>query len=130
MLDTNICIYALKRRPPEVLSRLERLTPADVAVSAVTAAELRFGASKSSAPERNHRVLDVFLGHINVLAFDVDAATSYGRVRAHLERRGRPIGAMDTLIAAHALSLGATLVSNNVREFKRVPRLRCENWVS
>ena len=102
MLDTNICIYALKRRPPEVLSRLERLTPADVAVSAVTAAELRFGASKSSAPERNHRVL---------------------------ERRGRPIGAMDTLIAAHALSLGATLVSNNVREFKRVPRLRCENWV-
>ena len=86
VLDTNICIYALRRRPPEVLSRLERLTPADVAVSAVTAAELRFGASKSSAPERNHRVLDVFLGHINVLAFDVDAATSYGRVRAHLER--------------------------------------------
>ena len=124
MLDTNICIYALKRRPSEVLNRLQRLTPADVAVSAVTAAELRFGASKTSAP------LDVFLGHMNVLAFDAEAATTYGRVRAYLERRGCPIGAMDTLIAAHALSLGATLVSNDVREFERVPRLRCENWVS
>ena len=113
-----------------MLSRLQHLTPADVAVSAVTAAELRFGASKSSAPQRNHQVLDVFLGHMNVLAFDAEAATTYGRVRAHLERRGRPIGAMDTLIAAHALSLGATLVSNNLREFKRVPRLRCENCVS
>ena len=129
LLDTNICIYALKRRPPEVLSRLQDLKPADVGLSAVTAAELRFGASKSATPVRNHRVLDVFLSGINVIAFESEAASAYGKIRTHLERCGRPIGPMDTLIAAHALSLGAILVSNNIREFERVPRLRCESWV-
>lgn len=130
LLDTNICIYSLNRRPPEMLERLRRVGPADVAVSVVTLVELRHGAEKSRDPERAHGKLDLFLAPVRVLDFDREAARAAGRIRAELDRRGTPIGDFDALIAAQAVARGSILVSNNLREFSRVPDLRYENWVA
>lgn len=129
LLDTNTCIYLIKRRPPEVLRRFEDYAVGDIGVSSVTAAELYFGAQKSHRPAQNGRALTQFLLPLTVAGFDDNAASAYGHVRAALERAGTPIGPLDTLIAAHALGLGVTLVTNNVREFARVPDLKVENWV-
>lgn len=129
LLDTNTCIYLIKRRPPEALRRFEEHAVGDIGVSCVTAAELYFGARKSRRPEQNERALEQFLLPLVVAGLDLDAAVAYGTVRAELERRGTPIGPLDTLIAAHAVSLDVTLVTNNVREFGRVPGLKVENWV-
>jgi tRNA(fMet)-specific endonuclease VapC len=129
LLDTNICIYSLKKRPPEVLERLRRVGPAAVAISVVTVLELRHGAEKSHEPERSHRALDLFFRPMPVLAFDVAAAEAAGRIRAELDHRGAPIGDLDSLIAAHAVSRGLVLVTNNLREFERVQGLRTDNWV-
>ena len=129
LLDTNICIYALKNRPPEVLERLRSIGRAAVAVSVITVLELRHGADKSQFPEPSHSRLDVFLGPIRILPFEEDDARICGRIRAHLDRLGRPIGDLDSLIAAQALSRDLILVTNNLREFERVPDLRTENWV-
>ena len=130
LLDTNICVYALKRRPPEVLQRLREVGPAEVGISVVTLVELRHGAAKSQDPEKAHQKLDLFLKPLTVLEFDEPAAEKAGRLRADLERAGTPIGDLDSLIAAHALASGHTLVSNNLREFERVPHLKTENWVA
>ena len=129
LLDTNICIYSLNRRPPEVLERLGQVGPAAVAISVVTLLELRHGAEKSQEPAKSHRKLDLFLRPMPILDFDQPAAELGGRVRAELDRRGTPVGDLDSLIAAHALSRGLVLVTNNVREFERVDSLRIENWV-
>jgi len=99
-----------------------------VAVSSITGAELAFGVAKSGS-QRNREALEKFLAPLEVLPFDVAAMHTYGPLRAELQRRGQPIGSLDTLIAAHALALGATLVTNNLEEFSRVPGLVCENWV-
>jgi len=128
MLDTNICIYIIKRTPPQVLDRLRTMPPGGVAVSAITIAELRHGVDKSRRPKHNEEALIRFLGPLEVVSFDENAAIHYGKIRAHLEQSGTPIGAMDMLIAAHARSLSLTLVTNNMREFERVPELRLENW--
>ncbi|MEK6764597.1 MAG: type II toxin-antitoxin system VapC family toxin [Nitrospirota bacterium] len=101
----------------------------DIGISSVTVAELEYGASKSRHPTKNRLALDQFISPLDVAAFDRDAATAYGRLRANLEQKGTPIGAMDLLIAAHALSLRVRLITNNAREFRRVPGLRIENWV-
>jgi tRNA(fMet)-specific endonuclease VapC len=130
LLDTNICVYALKRRPPEVLDRLREVGPAEVGISVVTLVELRHGAAKSQDPAKAHRKLDLFLKPLTVLEFDEQAAEKAGRLRAELERVGTPIGDLDSLIAAHALATGNVLVSNNLREFDRVAHLRTENWVA
>ena len=130
LLDTNICVYLIRNRPPEVLRRFDEYAVGDVGLSSVTAAELHFGAHKSRSPEQNLAALEQFLLPLTVVGFDEGAAAAYGRVRAFLEGRGTPIGSLDTLIAAHALSLDLTLVTNNVREFERVPDLEVENWVS
>jgi tRNA(fMet)-specific endonuclease VapC len=130
VLDTNICIYALKNRPPEVLARLQEVGRAAVVVSAITVLELRQGAEKSRETVRVHEKLDLFLGPISVLPFDAEDALTGARIRAHLERQGRPIGDLDSLIAAQALTLDLTLVTNNRREFDRVPGLKVENWVA
>jgi tRNA(fMet)-specific endonuclease VapC len=130
LLDTNICIYALKNRPPEVLERLRSIGRSAVAVSVITLLELRHGASKSQNPESTHARLDLFLGPMRVLPFEEEDARIGGHLRAHLERQGRPIGDLDSLIAAQALSRELILVTNNLREFERVPDLRTENWVS
>jgi tRNA(fMet)-specific endonuclease VapC len=128
LLDTDICIYIAKRKPAGVLTRLERLRPGDVGMSVITYLELVYGACKSQQVEANGARIKQLSHLIPVQALDAPAATHYGRLRAGLERSGSLIGAYDLLIAAHALALGLTLVTNNVREFRRVPGLRLENW--
>ncbi len=128
MLDTNICIYAIKQRPPEVLAALRAQEVAGLGLSSVTVAELAFGVAKSGSA-RNQKALEQFLEPLEIADFDRSAALAYGRLRAALEAAGTPIGPLDTQVAAHALALGVTLVSNNQREFARVPGLRLEDWV-
>ena len=128
LLDTNICMHIINQRPPQVAAHFEGLVYGDVAVSSITGAELAFGVAKSGSA-RNQDALEKFLAPLEVLPFDAAAMYAYGTLRAELQARGQPIGALDMLIAAHALALGATLVTNNLAEFARVPDLACENWV-
>lgn len=130
LLDTNICIHIIKHKPPSVFARFQDFTPQDLCISAITLAELEYGAEKSSFPEKNRLALAMFLSGITVLPFDDAAAAEYGRLRAQLEKAGTPIGANDMLIAAQALSLRLPIVTNNTREFLRVEGLSVENWVS
>ena len=128
LLDTNICIYLIKNRPVIVREHFERHDFAKIGISSIVAAELYFGAAKSVSP-RTRQVLDEFLATITILPFDHAASIHFGDLRAHLERRGTPIGSYDLQIAAHALALDCTLVTNNLREFERVPGLKLENWI-
>jgi tRNA(fMet)-specific endonuclease VapC len=128
LLDTNICIYLIKRRPPQVVDRFAALSFGDVGVSSITVAELQYGVQKSQYPERNRQALEQFLVPLVIAEFDYSAAAAYGAIRAALERQGTPIGSLDMLIAAQALCLDVTLVTNNVREFSRVPDLKLVNW--
>ena len=128
LLDTNICIYIIKRSPPVVYDRLKKLHVGDVGVSAITYCELQFGVARSSRPEENQLALAEFLGPLEVLDFPSEAAVVFGAIRAHVQRAGLPIGNYDLLIAAHALHLGLTVVTNNTKEFDRVPGLKVENW--
>ena len=125
MLDTNICIYAIRHRPAQVVTTLRARARAGIGVSSITVAELCFGVEKSASP-RNSRALQHFLAPLELADFDLNAAKVYGRIRYELERAGTPIGPLDTQIAAHALALGVTLVSNNTREFARVSGLTLE----
>ena len=127
LLDTDTCIYALKRNA-SVLDRLLSRSRANVAVSVITEAELRTGAAKSSSPVKTLQLLENFLRPLEVVDFTSADATTYARLRAKLERAGTPIGPLDTLIAAQAVSRKLVLVTNNEREFGRVPGLRLENW--
>ncbi|PIW09645.1 MAG: VapC toxin family PIN domain ribonuclease [Comamonadaceae bacterium CG17_big_fil_post_rev_8_21_14_2_50_60_13] len=127
MLDTNICIYIINARPPAVLERFRRERLGSISISSVTAAELAFGVAKSGSA-RNREALEMFLAPLEVLPFDASAIWHYGDLRAALERRGEPIGALDTMIAAHAMASNTILVTNNTREFARVAGLRLENW--
>lgn len=129
LLDTNICIYIAKRRPPEVLRRFENLQAGEVAMSLITYGELIFGAEKSQSSQRTLATLSALVELIPVLPIPEAAATHYGEIRAILEKAGTPIGANDLWIAAHALAEHTILVSNNLREFKRVPELIAENWI-
>ena len=128
LLDTNVCVDYLTGRFPSVAGRLRALDPSDVCLSSIVVAELRYGADKSARPRRNHDLLDTLTAEIPCREFDARAASFYGKVRSALEHRGRPIGPNDMLIAAHALSLGLVLVTDNVREFGRVKELTVENW--
>ena len=128
MLDTNIVAYAKNNRPEIVLERMSRFDPHDLCVSVITLAELEYGVFNSSNPDRNQLALTLFLANIAIEPFGDDAAIEYGRIRADLRRKGAPIGANDLLIAAHAKSLGLTLVTNNTREFNRVEGLVVEDW--
>ena len=129
MLDTNICIYAIKHRPPEVLAALRAHEAAGLGLSSITVAELFFGMHKSGSA-RNIAALQQFLEPLEVADFDRPAASACGRLRATLEAAGTPIGPLDTQIAAHALALGVTLVTHNTREFSRVTGLRLADWVA
>jgi len=129
LLDTNICIYIIKQHPKQVIEHLRTLLVGDVAISAITLAELEYGAAKSSRPEQNREALIAFTAPLEVLPFDDDASLHYGEIRADLERAGMVIGAMDMLIAAHARSRSLKLVTNNSREFQRIHGLDIENWV-
>ena len=129
MLDTNICIYAIKHMPREVIERLNEHNPNEICISSVTYAELIQGVEKSKAVEKNRTTLTLLLADIEILPFDTGAAEGYGEIRAELERKGIPIGPLDMMIAGHAKSLGYTVVTNNIKEFDRIDGLRLENWV-
>jgi tRNA(fMet)-specific endonuclease VapC len=129
MLDTDTCIALIKRKPPNLIKRLQAKAVGDIGISSITLAELRFGVANSSRQEQNRTALDQFLLPLDIVAFDELAADSYGNVRAELEVRGTPIGPLDTLIAGHALSLNVVLVTHNVAEFKRVKGLRLDDWL-
>ena len=128
MLDTNICIYAIKHKPEKVFRKLLKTDPEDVCISSVTYAELVHGVEKSAAKERNRIALILLLSNIEIMSFDTKAAEEYGKVRADLENRGEVIGPLDLMIAGHAKSLNCTLVTNNIKEFQRVKGLKTANW--
>lgn len=128
MLDTNICIYAMKNKPEKVLQRLKEEINDGVCISSITLAELEYGMKHSSNPAKNEQALLRFLLPFDVLPFGAAAASEYGEIRAYLQKAGTPIGAMDMLIAAHAKSEDIVLVTNNTREFERVVGLELENW--
>mgnify|MGYP006280553373 FL=1 len=128
LLDTNICIYVIKRRPIEVLSHFNDAAD-HLAISSVTLAELMHGVEKSQHVAKNLRAVEDFYSRLDVLDYGEQAAFHYGDIRAQLEKQGQPIGVNDLHIAAHARSIGATLVTNNMKEFERVEGLRLQNWV-
>ena len=123
MLDTNICVYVIKKRPEQVLQRFMQHDPGTLCISAITLAELEYGIENSSLPERNRLALAMFLSGIQILSFNEAAAEEYGRIRAKLRKAGTPIGANDMLIAAHAKAEGLTIVTNNTKEFDRIEDL-------
>lgn len=128
LLDTNIVIYVIKRRPAAVAAAFNQHA-GHMAISAITLAELLHGAEKSSNPSANQAVVEDFCSRLDVLPYDASAAVHYGSIRGALERQGAPIGVNDLHIAGHARSQGLTLVTNNLREFRRVPGLLLENWI-
>ena len=128
MLDTNICIYAIKHKPEQVFMRLQEHDPIDICISSVTYAELVHGVEKSKAIEKNRVSLALLLANIEIMNFDSLAAESYGKIRADLEKAGTPIGPLDMMIAGHAMALGYIVVTNNTKEFERVNGLKLENW--
>ena len=128
MLDTNICIYIIKQRSQQIIDRLRDCEVGDVGLSTIVLSELIFGVEKSDQRQRNRTALTQFVAPLEIAPYDGSAAQAYGRIRALLEKGGTPIGPLDTLIAAHALSLNCTLVTNNERELTRVPGLQVENW--
>ena len=129
LLDTNICIYLIKQKPLSVLEKFENLMIGDIAISSVTLSELVYGVQKSQHVVRNQSALEKFILPLEVLPYDDLAAHYYGEIRVALEKKGQPIGPLDLMIAAHALSLRYTLVTHNTKECKRVPGLLVEDWV-
>ena len=130
MLDTDTCIAIIKGKPASVLKKLRGKSVGQVGISSITLGELAFGAAKSSRRDEAHAALAEFLLALEIASFDSDAAASYGQMRASLEKRGTPIGPLDTLIGAHAGALDVILVTHNTREFSRIDSLRLEDWTS
>ena len=127
LLDTNTCIYIINNRPPNVLERFRKYKAGEVGISSIAASELAYGVAKSGSI-KNRKALDMFLAPMQILPFDSQCLWFYADLRASLEKQGLSIGPMDTLIAAHALSIDGTLVTNNIKEFMRVPKLKLDNW--
>ena len=130
MLDTNICIYIIREKPIKVLKKLRTFDLSDIVISVITHSELEYGVAKSSRQKENRNALIKFLTTLDIVPYDDKAAADYGQIRNHLEKKGAVVGAMDMLIGAHARSIPVTLVTNNVRKFKRIPGLRVENWAA
>ncbi|HXY54998.1 MAG TPA: type II toxin-antitoxin system VapC family toxin [Nitrospirota bacterium] len=130
LLDTNICIYLIKQKPLKLLKHFKSHKVGDIGISSITLAELRYGVSKSQHVEKNRQALDEFILPLEIEDFDEKAAAEYGNMRADLEKTGKPIGSMDMLIGAHALALGVTLVTNNIKEFKQIKDLKVIDWSS
>jgi len=129
LLDTNMCIYIIKRKPVEVLQTLRRKSAHEIYISSITVAELEYGAEKSNYPQRNKVSLLEFLSIFQIINFDDKDATEFGKIKVRLEKKGRIIGPLDLLIAAQAKSKKLILVTNNTKEFKRVENLKIENWL-
>lgn len=130
MLDTNICSYIIKQRPPAVLKKFEMIQKDQTCISILTYAELQYGVEKTSSKRINQAIIEAFVEHLKILAWDIEAAQHYSKIRSALESQGTLIGNMDLMIAAHARSQQCVLVTNNLREFERVPELKLENWTS
>jgi tRNA(fMet)-specific endonuclease VapC len=128
MLDTNTCIYIIKRKPPDVIERFIQTEISEIGISSITLSEFLYGVSKSSKPEQNQMALAQFIAPLEILSYGDEAAQYYGDLRAHLEKQGTLIGSLDMLIAAHALSIACILVTNNEKEFIRIPKLKIDNW--
>jgi tRNA(fMet)-specific endonuclease VapC len=128
LLDTNICIYIIKKKPIAVFEKFKNFTVGDIGISSITLAELQYGIEKSSNAEKNREALEKFLTPIEIIDYGYEATIEYGKIRAELERKGVPIGPLDMLIASHAKSLDVILVTNNTREFDRISGLKTENW--
>jgi len=139
MLDTNICSYIIKNRPLEILAKFKSIDADDCVISSIVAAELKYWVARNKKlhessgntgiPKINEQIINQFLYHLLVVDFDIHAAQCYGELRADLEDRGKLVGNMDLMIAAHAFSLGLVLITNNIKEFKRIPKLQFENWI-
>jgi tRNA(fMet)-specific endonuclease VapC len=129
LLDTDICIFIIRRKPAHVFERLKQVHPGEIGISSITLAELMFRVHKSSWPERNLEALIRFLTPVDVLPFNDHASFEYGRIRNDLQKAGMPIGPYDMLIGAHAYAAGRVLVTNNTREFRRITGLKIENWL-
>ncbi len=129
LLDSNICIYIMNNRPPEVIHKFKSLEVGEVGISSISVSELHYGACKSRRSKQSLNRLEEFLSPFEILPYDENASIYYGKIRAQLEQQGKVIGPLDLLIAAHALSEESTLITNNEKEFKRVKSLKTENWV-
>lgn len=130
LLDTDICSYIIKKRPREVLERFKAVSPMQLGISVITLAELLYGVEHSSSKTINLPIIENFVSHLQVLPWESEAAVHYSKLRVLLEQQGTPIGNMDLMIAAHALSLGRIVVTNNLRHFEKVPHLQIENWTT
>jgi tRNA(fMet)-specific endonuclease VapC len=128
MLDTDTCIYIIKRKPPHVIKKFQVIRISNIGISSITLSELMYGAMKSANPDQNQLALAQFAAPLEIFSFGDDAAQYYGDLRSYLEKKGTPIGSLDMLITAHALSLGCILVTNNEKEFARIPNLKIQNW--
>jgi len=130
LIDTNICIYIMNKRPALVIKKFKQFELGDVGISTITVSELQYGVAKSIYLKENQQRLEQFMAPLEILAYDEMAAKVYGDIRFHLEKNGQPIGPLDVLIAAHALSKNLILVTNNDKEFKRIKNLQVENWTN
>jgi tRNA(fMet)-specific endonuclease VapC len=128
MLDTNICIYIIKKQPAHVLNTLRKKSISDICISSITLVELEYGVQKSGRKEQNTIALAEFLAPLDIISFDENAALESGKIRTFLEMKGNLIGGYDLLIGAHCITLDLILVTNNLKEFQRIPELKVENW--
>jgi tRNA(fMet)-specific endonuclease VapC len=129
LLDTNICIYIINKRPASVLDTIRSKHPDEISISSITIAELHYGAERSQKPHQNRIAILEFLIPFNLLDFDQRAASCYGKIRKKLESKGTPIGPMDLLLASQATAYSLIFVTHNTKEFKRIDNLRLENWL-
>jgi tRNA(fMet)-specific endonuclease VapC len=129
LLDTNICIYLINQRPAHVIEKFQKYRAGELGISSVVAAELAYGVAKSSS-QKNRDALEMFLAPFEILPFDENSVWAFGELRSHLEQRGESIDSLDALIAAHALSLDALLITNNIKKFAKVPKLKLDNWAA
>ncbi len=130
LIDTNICIYIMNHHPPEVLQKFKSVGVGEMGISSITVSELHYGACKSIHIKENIHRLDEFLCPFEIIPYDEDASKCYGKIRSQLEKKGKVIGPLDMLIAAHALSKKLILISNNIKEFNRIKSLNVQNWVN
>jgi tRNA(fMet)-specific endonuclease VapC len=128
LIDTNICIYIINKRPAAVIKKFKQFELGEIGISTITVSELQYGVAKSTYRKKNEVRLEEFLAPLEILTYDQTAARVYGDIRFQLEKRGRPIGPLDLLIAAHAISQNLVLITNNDKEFKRIKKLKIENW--
>jgi len=128
LIDTNICIYMMNKRPAEIIKKFKQFELGEIGISIITVSELQYGVAKSTYRKKNEVRLEEFLAPFEILTYDQTAAKVYGDIRFQLEKRGQPIGPLDLLIAAHAVSQDMVLITNNEKEFKRIKKLKIENW--